>query len=73
MAAVRDLSELLRAAAPLTPGLGAVVPGAPSEFLLEFEDGNEMRVESDPATGRAVVAVLLGQPSAPPVVCQSAL
>jgi hypothetical protein len=64
MADLRDLSAQLLAAAPLTPGLGAVVQGDPSEFLLQFEDGTEMRVESDPATGRAVVAVLLGQPSA---------
>jgi hypothetical protein len=39
MADLRDLSAQLLAAAPLTPGLGAVVQGDPSEFLLQFEDG----------------------------------
>ena len=45
MADLRDLSAQLLAAAPLTPGLGAVVQGDPSEFLLQFEDGTHPAID----------------------------
>lgn len=59
---ISQLGVLLTEAAPLTPGLGALVERKAGGFYLAFDDGTEMLVEQDASTGRRVATVALGQP-----------
>ena len=54
------LGDLLAGAAPMTPGLGALVARPDGRFALAFADGTEMLVEE--TENRRVASVALGAP-----------